>query len=312
MQWTIDLPLVVERHPDVTILEYQDAGWAVDQSQVAKRRITQFFGERWQGCSKYAYVDRPSFPSTTAFIPTVGPSLASAFTLPGSHMVDPLGMVLLGGLSPLDLYGVKAKLLPWPGVGNAMLALTNYGDPPDYQVVNRMFHNEWDWTIEFDRKTLLPKYAVAYQANVWVSRWKTLESVEVGGLVYPRKILYESTDGHFKDPVKTTRIFTLEKVEPSAPRSGLPIVEGAYISDLRLDASAGDLLDADFPPRNAVEVTYRWSGRLPSLEELKAMRKSPTPNFPWSRLLAFGPPLILVVGGSIWLWVRRARRGRVA
>ncbi len=159
--------------------------------------------------------------------------------------------------------------------------------------------NRYDW---------LPLRIVSDYSTYMVTRFRKL-----GTHWIPERL---EVRGHIPGVTRWERVWVLRQVSPRRPISLDEISQAISLKrwevvDWRLhrcNMTLGERLEAN-ERQTGVVVSYRWNGRLPTLEELAAIRSRQLQSqtraqggiggSAWFRL---APPILLIAGGLLWYW----------
>ena len=231
--------------------------------------------------------------------------------------IEPEHFVALVGVSPLGMYGAH-----WSLVSETPQTWTLEGD-----IANDKFT---------DAERLLVTLSRAYDgAPLKISRrslqtpavneWEITDYQQYKGAWIGHKIIHRL---HAPGIVESVVTYTLQSAEASRPFMP-PVPKGSNVSDYRLlgeHLTDDDVTQAQASPKHRI-VRYSWSGRLPSIDDLKGIQQkvypgeaTPDPGqsgsasagkgasaFATSFLspnLPFAGGLLCLVGG-VWMFKRR-------
>ncbi|RYG39371.1 hypothetical protein EON81_01160 [bacterium] len=297
-----DSALRLRRRQGVLVADFEYPSLDADKGTMVDRRAVLLAGSGFTGGIRYDYVGNESRPYVTEFGNTALGGEATRNPFDFSMAWPAHDLALLSGTDPLKLYGLDWKKDSESAERTEYRASTwdSKGRP-----VNALFRNAWSFRLTFDKAKALPVSMECYEGPQWRSVTTVEKSRNENGVWIPTQVRRKCRSGGGRNSSgENVRTLDLKSIESSRGEP-LPVPKGSPIADWRLETA--DSNPTPFPKEGMKPVQYRWTGSLPSLEELKRMRDGTVPQRqePLAASVVFAPLGVLLVGGFI-LFRKRA------
>ncbi len=218
--------------------------------------------------------------------------------LPLDLTPEVLTLVAVG--DPTRMYGVQWSTMDHQATSVSLLAHVSRGNAAPFRVRVNL-----DRTKHLAPRSMEVTYVGRQGAESYTVRgWKLFHGVWI-------PVLVEEIQKN--DAVVRKRLWKLKNIVAARDCSTSRIPPEFPVRDLRL---LGDYAtDDDFVRKTNLVVSYGWSGRLPTLQELRDRHKQQAlqdfgmqraPHVVW-RLI---PPLLLITIGILWYWRLKRAEGR--
>lgn len=295
-RWDRRYPLTIARSPDGIAIE--QTGWLTDpKGNETKFPARWVLGRTYQMVERHHEVGRPTNIVQAEIVRTLDPGWAvPAMGTAGMTPRTP-DLVLLAGI-PIEGLNRSKALRTSRG-----LEVRNYG--PKFKLATPFYGNPIDQIFEVEPDGAVRAYRAEYpeaRFSKWnvrarVTAWRTYE-----GHRWPARVVHEHSDMRGRRPeIDATTEYVLKEIRPTRPgEADLTLPLGTQVVDFRRGPADPGLETYGRGPSN----TYRWTGRLPDVSELKEKEGAPAAPFPWATYL---PPALLV-GAAGWSLARALRR----